>query len=284
MSITNILPSLTGEIKPKSATPQAPKANPPSIFNPSQQSVIIRSSGGGNSRKVSTPILADPAKFSNPSTATTAKPNQITAPEYSGNQGWGNVADTYKLIGMKTANIFGANYDLSPKGSSIGKDGSTSFFTSPLFVFGAPAAVAATPLLFGGSAATSTAATTAARTGVFSALRSSLFAGGAGLLAGGLLFGGKTTQSQDQNTTTVTNTTTYQTTNTSQDTYNTQYVINSPNAAPQLFGNPSQNVAPSQSVTPSVDVNPSQSQTSGMDWGMIALIAGGVFLLSRGNK
>lgn len=151
----------------------------------------------------------------------------------------------------------------------------------------------------GGVSATAKSATaTTTGTGLFTAAQTGLAAGALGFGAG-LLFGSGSSSKQDAT----------QTTNPQQETNPEQITkpFQDTNVAVQptiggsdqntagrdIFTNrqnytytltyPMQSTTPSQSVIPTQETIPSQSQTAstGMNWGLLALIAGGVYVLTR---
>lgn len=272
------------------STPVARIANTP-VSSPATTAFM---SGGRSSQKKGVTTSNASASITKAQTVT---PSPTSSPHTQG--GWQNVADTGKLIFMKTANIFGANYDLSPKGSPSGNDYLTNVLTDPRFILGAPAAVAAVAPIF--ATGTAAAGTTAAATGTglfgkgaaaIGGLGTTLAAAGVGVIAGASLFGEKTQQTAAQ-TTNPTQATSGAIDTTQRggeqsggdirigqegqgnsllfqsDRYQIQQTYN--------YASPSQSISPTQSVEPSQ----SQEATAGTNWGLLALVGVGAYLLAN---
>lgn len=262
----------------------SPTSAPPQKISPS--SVVFRT--GGSSSQVRA-VAASPSA---PSPVSPAPP--ATSPV----GGFGNVVDTFKVLGFRTwdaasfltGGIIPAKesrgyYNAPPITNPTGSEKLTGFVTNPAFVFGAPAAVAAIPL-FGAGAGAATASTVGGTTAVTSStlFKTAAIAGGLGL-AGGLLLNGGTRQDQQQAATVIPSQSPVQDPvqrirydNRQQLwQYNSTYGDNSPITAGQspLF-TPSQNPSQTASQVPTqnTDVGQSQDATSGINpW---LLLAGGV--------
>lgn len=151
--------------------------------------------------------------------------------------------------------------------------------------------------LFGGGSALATTAATAATSTAAQASKYAIpaLAAGSGLLAGGLLFGrnGTATAPQELNQTPQQNTNPTQTTNSNlfdysqNQQYQTSSIANSPGAS--LYGSQqqtrptTQTTTPQQTTSPFQDTSGNQSQeaTTGENWGLIAAIAAGAYILTR---
>jgi len=290
MSILNPLPSLTGGISLPKKVSVAPKPTPtadlsrvskaalppPSSF----QSVVFKSGGSGRSSpRVSVSAGRAPSTIN---AAPAAIPTVSVSPSsprddyFSFQRGMQRVKDVFSF--NFTGETLGIGTSTKPAGS---------FISGTL--------KAATGISYAGSAAYLTAlalptatASAAAGTSIFKTAKTAAVFGGLGLIGGGLLFGKGTTQTQAQD---VAPNQIVQPSQTIQPNINPSQggdvgirqegQGNTLNFNQQRYQNTYSTVSTTQITNPSQDVSPSQSQQSGTDWTLIALLAVGAYVLTR---
>lgn len=287
------IPSGLRNPNPMASYPDQPKPN----YTPVPKTTTVPVSSGSSSAGKSNVLAKSSTPSGGGSGNSTPRSTTSTASVLAG--AGQRVVDAVKVAGIQLGNLVMPGQPFGQLQIDSGRDVATAIATNPFFLFGAPAAVAVAPLLGVGGATTTAAATTsaAAAPSLFKTAGIAAAAGIGGGLVGGFLGGSspsnapQTVTQQPTQTTAGTQTTqSYLFDSSQRYQYQVQNysIVGSPGAAitGTLTGvqpGAQQGVSPDFSQNPDQDTssNPSQTASSGTNWGLIAALAVGAFVLLR---